>query len=611
MAFETKLDKDRLRKVKLARWRARTDLVWFCNAILDFPDVSTRVHGPLIERLQKFPRPSEDQMDNFDRFERGEWIYTPIKPMLELDGLRKSLLLAPRSTLKTTINCIAHSLQWIINYPDITIAVLQANLDKAADVIFGIKNHFTKNPRFRELFPEHCPELKKVESFGTQLEFTTKARGATITTKEPTIRGASIEKGLAGSHFHLVKYSDIVDENNSGNADACQAIMNRFILSENLPITPMHWVDVEGTRYDENDTYGHILRAQEMIPREDREWKIFVQGIFEKDTGGKPRTYEYSEVKLPDKLDSAGVPISIWPEKVPSKNILARFMMSPYLTSCQMYNYPNAAAGGQRVFPVNERYPAWKTREDFDQRVLVTHYEIRIDTAHTISARADYSVITVGAWDAAGRLYIVDIRRGKWLTAELIAQIVACYIQYRDKSRNGYVRVGIEKTGFVDGMMYGFMSYCQQRGIHIPLEAIPIDNTKSKYEKIVKTLQFPYMTKQIIFVDDLGYRDPVKAAEMKAALVGELEGMPKPLHDDILDTLAAFYTGKEWLGRSAARPEPEGPQAAQLMLNEAFKQEGQATYRQRAFKQALFSEGRLFGDSTSTMNPDLAKTGGL
>ncbi len=526
--------------------------------------------------------------------------------MLELEGRRKGLYLLPRSFLKTTINCVAHTLQWIINYPDIAMAILQANLDKVIDVVGEIKNHFTRNPRFRELFPEHCPEFRKIESFGTMAEFTTRARGMTITTKEPTVRGASIEKGLAGSHFHLVKYSDIVDETNSNSPEACRAIFNRFILSENLPISPLYWTDVEGTRYSEHDTYGEIIRGQEMLTDEDKEWNILVSGIFEKETGGKPRKYSYDEVKLPDKLDEKGIPISIWPDRIPSKNILSRFAVSPFLTSAQMYNYPNAAAGGQRVFPVDEKYPRWISRPDFTQRVAVSYYEIRVDTAETVNERSNHSVITTGAWDAAGRLYIVDIRRGKWLAEELIAHLVANYIQYRDKSPNNYVRVAIEETGYVRGLMYGLKQYMNQRNVHIPVETYKTDNTKSKAEKIVKTLQYPYMTKQIIFLDDLKEKEALKA---------ELEGMPQPLTDDILDTLAAFYTGKEWLGRNAARIEPVGPDAMQNFLNQTHNTYGHSQIQQRAFKNALGFYGSLFGDGTyapsAQMDPDLAKTGGL
>lgn len=596
----SKKDEDpRLRKLKLARWRARTDLLWLCNEILGYKDVSNRVHGPLLDRLQKFPKPTEAQFEENDVFSHGKWTYKPLVPMMDLQGKRRLLILDSRGLLKSSINAISHTIQWIINYPDMAIAILQANIDKAADLIKEIKNHFTNNPRFRELFPEHCPELRKIETFGTQLEFTTKARGAAVTRKEPTVRGASIEKGLAGSHFDLMKYSDIVDENNSMNPEICRTIFKKFVLSQNLLVSPRFWIDVEGTRYDEKDTYGEIIRGQEMIPEERRDWEIYVRGIFEKDTGGRPRKYTYDEVRLPDKIGADGLPISIWPERFPSAGVMAEYVMEPYLVSCQKYNFPNHAAGGQTIFPVNDKYPAWKSREDFNQRVLVSYYEIRVDTAETVGERSNHSVITVGAWDAAGRLYIVEILRGKWLAAELIANVIATHNRYQARSRNGFVRVAIEETAYVRGLMLGFANYMHQRGVHIPIETVKIDNTKSKTDNIVRTLQYPYMTKQIIFLEDL---------KEKETLLKELEGMPKPLTDDILDTLAAFYKGKEWHGRLNARPEPTN---ADQLLSNTFQTDVATRRRQLEFARLLGFTGEPGEFHTSPMDPTLARTGGL
>jgi len=597
MSSELSMD-ERIKRIRIARWKARTDLRWFANEILGYRDVSEEVHGPLLSRLQKFPSPDSVTIEQNDRFVNGTWEYRPLIPMMDLPGKRRLLILDSRGCLKTTLNAISHTLQWIINYPDIAIAIIQANLDKAEDIISEIKNHFTKNPRFRELFPEHCPDLKKVESFGTQAEFTTRARGRAVTRKEPTVRGASIEKGLAGSHFDLMKYSDIVDENNSNNAEICKTIFRKFVLSQNLLVSPRFWIDVEGTRYDEKDTYGEIIRGQEMLPEEKRDWNIFVRGIFKKDTGGRPRNYTYAEVRLPDLLDENKLPISIWPDRFPADGILSEYAMDPYLVSCQKFNFPNHAAGGQTIFPVDDKYPAWKSRQDFEQRVLVSHYEMRVDSAQTIGDRSNHSVITIGAWDNAGRLYIVDIRRGKWLAAELIAQIIAAYTTYQRKSRNGFVRVAIEETAYVTGLMLGFRQYCDQRGLHIPLETVKIDNTKSKTENIVRTLQYPYMTKQIIFLDDL---------KEKEVLLSELSGMPKPLSDDILDTLAAFYKGKEWLGRLNARQDPT--HIEQVISNTLAPADA---YRQRQFARMLGLTGDFDSGSDSThMHPDLAKTGGL
>lgn len=565
------LQESNVNKLRLLRWKARTDLVWFCNNVLGYPDINEKVHGPFIRNLQKFPKPSEAELVENDQYLNGKWVYKPLRPMLELEGKRRMLLLDPRGNLKTSCNVIAHTIQWIINYPDIAVAVIQSNLDKASDFTREIKNHFTRNPVFRELFPEHCPILKKANDWGTAESFVTEARGRACTRREPTVRAASIEKGLAGSHFDLIKYSDIVDETNSLNDISCKSIFDKFALSLNLLVSGSHWADVEGTRYSDADAYGEIIKGQLAIPEEKRDWNIFVRGVFEKDTKGKPRRYSPEEVELPDLLDAEGKPVSIWPERHKVDEIMSRYLLNPYITSAQMFNYPNRAIGGQTIFPITDSLPKWKTRKDFKDHVWVSHWEITVDTAETTNLRSNYSVITVGAWDQAGRLYIVDIKRGKWLAAELIARLVGVWMQTKALSKNGYVRVRIEETGYVRGLMYGLKQYLDQRGLYMDIQPFKVNNQKSKAENITNTLQTPYKTGQLIFLDDL---------TEKEALLEELKKAPFPPTDDILDTLAAFYKDKEWLGRLQQRPETR---PFELPIN----QDREVARRQKMFETAL------------------------
>src|SRR5579864_3004352 len=86
--------------LRIARWRARTDLGWLCREILDYKDVSNDgqgtahdLHAPLIDRLQKFPQPSKEQFEKNDVLHNGKWVYEPLKPMLELEGNRRKLFL--------------------------------------------------------------------------------------------------------------------------------------------------------------------------------------------------------------------------------------------------------------------------------------------------------------------------------------------------------------------------------------------------------------------------------------------------------------------------------------------------------------------------------------
>ena len=169
-----------------ARWRARTDLIWLCQNVLGYKNVERAVHGPVIDMLQKFPCPkSRDEARSLDNLNpaTGHWDYTPHTRMTELVGSRRNLILDPRGGLKTSVNAQAHTVQWLLNYPDIAMQVIQSNIDKAEIIVGEIKDHFMKNHRLRELFPEYCPPLKAKE-WGTKSEFTVNARRAIRSTKQ-------------------------------------------------------------------------------------------------------------------------------------------------------------------------------------------------------------------------------------------------------------------------------------------------------------------------------------------------------------------------------------------------------------------------------------------
>jgi hypothetical protein len=158
-------------ELRMARWKARTDLGWLCRNILGFEHVTDLnsypnkledgpdgpLHQPIIDILQKFPTPTQDQFYKHDIPSGNTWLYTPILPITKLPDLRRTLILDPRGFLKTTINVVGHTIQWILNYPDIAIMIIQSNGDKANDFLNKIKKHFQGNEKFRRLFPEHCP----------------------------------------------------------------------------------------------------------------------------------------------------------------------------------------------------------------------------------------------------------------------------------------------------------------------------------------------------------------------------------------------------------------------------------------------------------------------
>src|SRR5580765_3828370 len=107
---------------KAERHRARTDLIWFCYYVLNYPDVRRSIHGRIAENLQQFKGGEDRIEDRRDgKFQLIPKDYKPYCDMWDLEGPRERIILIPRNHMKTYIANIAHTLQWIINYPNVRI----------------------------------------------------------------------------------------------------------------------------------------------------------------------------------------------------------------------------------------------------------------------------------------------------------------------------------------------------------------------------------------------------------------------------------------------------------------------------------------------------------
>lgn len=565
---------EQVRKIRKLRWRARTDLLFLAKEILDYKDVTEEVHGPLIRSLQQFPAPMTREEEEKDFWTGSTWRYTPIMPMQELPGKRRRLILDSRGFLKTTLNVQTHSIQWILNYPDIAMAVFQSSGEKAEAILLEIRRHFQYNKKFRTLFPELCPQ-KRVDDFGTKAEFVIPGRSAEASSREPTMKALSIDKGTAGYHFHVIKFSDIVEPENTKTKERCQAVIEAFNLAEDLLVSPVYWMDVEGTRYNFADLYGAIIERYLEQKRQgiEPQYQVFARGIYKKKTpDGSPQKFtpeELDEQKYPYLLDSRGERISWWPyDASGNPRFTVEFLkekeaVNPYAFSCQQLNNPRGGLDGREIFP--DGLFATIPVDLFRKNVRISHYDMTIDTAETQNNRSNYSAITVGAWDWAGRCYVTKIAHGKWLASELIVKIFQIYQQFRPAS------VKIEETSFVRGLKPTLEREQELRGIYLPLEFIKRETNISKRERIENTLEPWYRNGLLRFVTNEHDREHTAGLEH---LRTEMKTFPLGKTDDIIDTVADLFQNKDAFGRLHARPQTED-QAAQgrkTVLKVAFEQ---------------------------------------
>jgi predicted phage terminase large subunit-like protein len=545
------LSNNDLYQLRMARWKARTDLTYLAHHILGYPDVTGPKRFPFMNLLQRFPLPEDVDLERYERLDRGNWIYTPPLPLQSLPGKRRVLILDPRGFLKTTINAQSHSIQWILNYPDIAMMIIQSNGDKAEMILGEIKRHFQANPRLRSLFPDYVPQ-KRVFDWGNRQQFTTEARGQAVMRKEPTLMTGSIDKGSSGIHVDVMKFSDIVEPSNVKTPEQIESVIQSFGMMENLLVAPNYWIDVEGTRYDFSDLYGRIIDAEEKRAPEKRLWQIHVRGCYKKDTsstGGGPELFTPKELDLPFLYDANNQKISNWPERVTTE-ILEEKRTDPtkgeYLFATQQLNDPRKVDENSTPFPVNQNYPKWISVDNFRRNVRIVHHTTTVDTAETKTDRADFTAITSVAWDQAGRPYVVEVRHGKWLPDEIITQIIAVQMKFQP------LYMSIEETSYVRGFKDGLLRKLHVMGMHINFKFIRRETNISKKERILNTLQPWYKDGELRFMRGLGAgEDTPEGIRLMEALEGELQKFPRYVHDDILDSLSDHFQDRTWLGRLA------------------------------------------------------------
>lgn len=503
------------------RQRARTDLVFLCNFILGYPDVSWRVHGEMIDHLQKFQGGEDHIVKNsaggFGVKMDGSG-YEPYVPNIyDLEGPRNNLILFPRDCLKSTVATISHSIQWIINYPNIRVLLSTATQGQSEDFLGAIIRHFRLNDKFRFCFPEFCPQGNVLE-WGNKSEFTVPIK--TSNNAQPTCTFVTVGSVVASGHHDVHKNDDLVDKENCRTRDQIDVVNKHFgfllPLVQTFQVDMMKpeivakygnagWRDVVGTRYDFGDLYGTIIDGE--AKKETKVWNIYVQSALKKGTSAR------------DPMGEA-----YWPERM-SLERLRQIEDDPF-------NGPEVAASQYYLNPIPPKSGLVESKDDIvfvPRRIIneilpILKLHVTVDLHGMESKRDnDYTVLTLCGFGRDGRPYVVNIWRGRYGPEEVIGLIFKLYEQYpriRDFK--------IQKDHFARVLM-PFLEREKQRRQKFPMiVAMPINNQMSKQQRI-SGLKPWLRNKDIRFPDDLS---------CKQDLIQEIMYFPKYPHDDILDTLA-------------------------------------------------------------------------
>jgi predicted phage terminase large subunit-like protein len=393
----------------------------------------------------------------------------PEKEWDKQDTVKERLLLYPRGSLKSTLNVI-DTVQWILCFPDIVIIILTAADDLATDFVDELKNYFLaekdddtdawiRSTLFQALFPEFLALKTKGRERGVSGEFTTPARKRYQ--KEPTVLALGILGNNSGKHGHVLKLDDVLSDANTETDGQLFKLTNKIAMVSNL-LTSGGYLDIVGTRYGLTDAYGKKLETHGVtktygsIRTEDFQY-LCAPAWWVKGTDYViPDTTQINEEQLE----------LLFPEKFPFKDLLKKYKDNKQTFDSQQLNCPTGNADivftreqlVERTIPVSQ-FP----RDDY--KVFIAW-----DLAYKVTKGRDFTVGAVGYIDKEGRIFVLDIIRGKYLQSEMVYVIAKAIKDYEP------TKCGIEDNNYVRFMFTDLERACQKVGASTEcIHWIPVD----------------------------------------------------------------------------------------------------------------------------------------
>jgi hypothetical protein len=254
-----------------ARLKAKTDL-WFLCVDVCGKGLVEHTHREMVDFfVKKNPR----------LLNAGAYDQESLKAaLLKQDSQHDRLLLFPRSFYKSTVN-VLDLCQWLINFPDLRIAVQTSTLPLGKAFVSELKNYFVvrsllKPTNFQSLFPE-CTMIGSEK--GSETSFRNPA--ARLGLKEPSVFSTASEADSVGFHEDLLVDDDYVSPINSNTPEMRDKLFERYILAGETLDRPWGFRTTIGTRYaggESPDIYGRLIELNEGSDQKDL--KILVKGAW-------------------------------------------------------------------------------------------------------------------------------------------------------------------------------------------------------------------------------------------------------------------------------------------------------------------------------------------
>lgn len=473
------------------------------------------------------------------------------------NGKKFKLVLIPRGHLKTSFITIGYSIQRLLRDPNERILLTSATWDNARLFLKEIKGKM-ESDKFVELFGDWKSD------HWNQDDITVKTR--TNIYKEPSISTAGVEKSITGQHYNTIFMDDVVNRENVTTPEQIKKVISFF--GSLLPILePGGNIYVIGTRWDEFDLYGHIIKTLGSV------FDVTVRRVIE------DKKY-------------------IFPEKFNDEVIKTlELTMSARDFSAQYYNEPIASE--ETVFK-----PEWIRKWSNNKFEIEKNGKVplpkdlniytTVDLARSDTHDSDETAMVTCGWDKNNDCYILDVWHERVNSKAKIDAVFNNADKYRP------IKTGIERdvaqAYFLDLLRWEMIN----KKKNIPIEELT-SGGKSKEDRISNLEPLFRMGK--IFLPDS--KDDALEQQLLRFTMHGTKG-----HDDIIDALsmqlklynpASEEVKKESWATSQIRDNPDIVKDVNFIAN-AVRMETEAYNKEKAEKSAQRDALDFFDAMVDTTN---------
>lgn len=482
------------------REMARRRLLYFTTAMM--PEYKPSwVHQDICRRLERFVKQVEAQQSP-----------------------RLMLFMPPRHGKSQLASGMFPS--WVLGlHPEWKIIAASYGMDLATDFSAESRSRL-RDPDYHAIFP------------GTQLDKEKQGLESWKTTKGGGYVAAGVGTGITGKGMNIGIADDIIKD--AADADSEQIRNNTFKWYNAVfrnRLAPGGGILLIGTRWHHDDPSGRLMIADEELTKagvstDEREnWEIVsYPAIAEEDEHlmldgsilqGEPEAVDGSVLRT---LRRAGEALT--PERYPLNELLK--LKNSYTKSqwSALYQQRPSPDDGDFFKKDDFRYgwldPAYRPL----CRIFMT-----VDYAIGKKTRNDYTVMGVFALDSDDNLWVLEIRRGRWGTLDIVNNAVALIERHKPEiyaGEHGQVHMAVFPV---------IQQELDKKRIYVSVDEslVPIQDKETR----ARPMQGRMQRRKLVFSYDEATRPDVYDITER-----ELLQFPNGAHDDIVDMLA-------WAGRLA------------------------------------------------------------